>query len=58
MTLQKAADCDMVLVHDDDLQKIFRMEGNSVTTETVSGYLITRSIIYHVGSHWTSSNQT
>ena len=45
----------MILVHDDDLQKIVRIESD---TETVSGYLIIRSIFHHVGSHWTSSNQT
>lgn len=45
----------MILVHDDDLQDIVRIESD---TETVSGYLITYSIVYHVGSHWTPSNQT
>ena len=45
----------MVLVHDDDLQEIVKIEGD---TETVSGYLIIHSIVYHAGSHWTSSNQT
>ena len=45
----------MVLVHDDDLRKIARIESD---TETVSGYLIIRSIVYRAGSHWIPPNQT
>jgi hypothetical protein len=53
-TMQQAPDCDMALIHDDDLERI---EG--IGEESVGGHSI--FLLFwsrHVGSHWNPSNLT
>jgi hypothetical protein len=53
-TMQQAPDCDMALVHDDDLERI---EG--IGEGTVGGHSI--FLLYlslNAGSHWNPSNLT
>ena len=44
--IQRAHECDMILVHDDDLERI-----HGISEGTVSGYFIFILSSSHVGSH-------
>ena len=51
---QRAHECDMVLVHDDDLERI---SGITSSEGSVSGYFIFILSSSHVGSHLFLLNQ-
>jgi hypothetical protein len=40
--MQKAPDCDMALIHDDDLERIDGIGEESVSGDLIAGYLVHR----------------
>jgi hypothetical protein len=40
--MQKAPDCDMVLIHDDDLEKLDGIGKDSVSGDLIAGHIVHR----------------